>query len=450
MPSPAPTLLVVDDDTTGLRVNAFNLRRAGFRVEASSSGEAALDRFDPARHAMVITDLKMPGVDGLQVIEAVRQRAPQVPVIVVTAFGSVDSAVRAMQAGAWDYIEKPFPRERLELTARRALESARLKEDNRRLRAAVIERPVIATSEAMREVLRLADRVAPTRSGVLITGESDTGKELIARRVHARSPRLGREFVAVNCAAIPAELLESEMFGHTRGAFSGAQRARRGRFRAADGGTLFLDEVAEMAPALQAKLLRVLEEGLVDVVGADKPERVDVRVIAATNKDLEARVEEGRFRRDLYFRLNAFEIHLPPLRERPEDIAALARHFLDEATSGRELDLPAAVEAELRRRPWPGNVRELRNACERVALLATGARVDADDLPPPRGRARATNWLDHLPAELSLMDLEAEVIRHALRRNDWNLSGAARRLGVPRHILAYRVEKFGITRDDEA
>ncbi len=442
-------ILFIDDDATGRAVAVHNVRRAGHEVDDAATGQEGLDRFDPARHEVVVTDLKMPGVDGMAVLRQIRARAPEVPVVVITAFGSVDVAVRAMREGAWDFIEKPFSRDRLVLTVERALETARLRRDNRRLRASTVERPIVAESAAMREVLALVDRVAPTEATVLVTGESGVGKELVARRIHARSHRADGPFVPVNCAAVPGELIEAELFGHTRGAFTGAGRAREGRFRKASGGTLFLDEVGELPAPAQAKLLRVLQEGVVDVVGADEPVAVDVRIVAATNRSLPELVESGAFREDLYYRLAVIEISVPPLRERPEDIVPLARTFLDEFAGGRELALPEDVARELRRRPWRGNVRELRNACERLAILAPGEAVRVADLPRTRlaPAGSGEDWLDRLPEGISLVDLEATVIRHFLDKHDWNVSEAARRLGVPRHILAYRIEKHGISRD---
>ncbi len=438
-------ILFIDDDNTGRAVAVHNLRRAGLEVDDARDGAEGLQRFDPQRHEVVVTDLKMPGVDGMTLLRTVRERAPQVPVVVITAFGSVDLAVDAMRQGAWDFLEKPFSRDRLELTLLRALETSRLRADNRRLRSGV-ERPIVAASQAMQGVLELADRVAPSTAGVLITGESGVGKELVARRIHARSERAAGPFVAVNCASVPGELLESELFGHTRGAFTGATQAREGRFRRASGGTLFLDEIAELPLALQGKLLRVLQEGLVDVVGADEPIAVDARIVVATNQVLEERVSEGRFREDLFYRLDVIQVHLPPLRERREDIVPLAEAFLAELAPGRRLRLPAQVAEALARRGWHGNVRELRNVCERLAILASGGEVALEHLPPERFTVASDRWLELLPEGLSLGEIEEQVVRHVLDRCSWNVSEAARRLGVPRHILAYRLEKHGIER----
>ncbi len=451
-PDAGGTILFIDDDATGREVATYNLARAGFQVDAEGDGERGLARFDPRRHAVVVTDLKMPRVDGMEVLRRVLERSPDTPVLVITAFGSMEVGVEAMRAGAYDVLAKPFQRDQLELTVRRAAERARLLRDNRRLRRelAGVERPIVHGGGQMAELLATADRVAASDATVLIRGESGTGKELVARRIHARSPRGEGPFVSVSCAALPAELLESELFGHTRGAFTGAVRARQGRFRAADGGTLFLDEIGELPLALQAKLLRVLQERAVDVLGRDTPVPVDIRLVAATHRDLRADAEAGTFREDLFYRLAVVEVPLPPLRDRPEDIPPLARHFVAAHAGSRQLEIDDEVVAALSRRRWPGNVRELENACERMAILATGAQVSAGDLPAERagdgGTAGDDAWLDQLPEGLSLVDLEKRAIEHALRREGGNLSAAARRLGVPRHILIYRVEKHGIPR----
>ncbi len=452
MPDPetTATILFIDDDATGREVATYNLKRAGFAVDAAENGAAGLERFDPGRHAVVVTDLKMPRIDGMEVLRRVRERSPDTPVLVITAFGSMEIGVAAVREGAYDVLAKPFQRDQLQITVRRAAERARLLRDNRRLRRqlAGVERPIVHGGGSMAELLETVDRVANSDATVLVTGESGTGKELLARRIHARSPRVEAPFVSVSCAALPAELLESELFGHTRGAFTGAVRDRRGRFRAADGGTLFLDEVGELPAPLQGKLLRVLQERAVDVLGRDAPVPVDIRLVAATNRDLRAEVESGGFREDLYYRLAVVELPIPPLRDRPEDVEALVRHFVALHGGDRSLEIPDEVRAELRTRPWPGNVRELENACERMAILAPAGTLRASDLPSPAGAAPAVDeaWLDALPDGLSLVDLEKRAIEHALRRTGGNLSAAARLLGVPRHILIYRVEKHGIPR----
>ena len=442
-------ILFIDDDETGRTVAVYNLRKAGFEVDEAANGTRGLELFDPHRHEVVVTDLKMPGIDGMKILEEVRQQAPDVPVVVITAFGNIEKAVDAMRTGAWDFIEKPFSRDRLELAVRRAHETSQLRRDNRELRAGALERPLLCAAAAMQETLDLVDRVAPTDSAVLVTGESGVGKELVIRRLHARSLRSSAPLVPVNCAAIPANLLEAELFGHVRGAFTGATQDRAGRFRAAAGGTIFLDEVAELSLELQAKLLRVYQEGQVSVIGLDMPVDVDVRIIAATNRSLEKEVRDGRFREDLYYRMNVIRIHVPPLRDRKADIAPLARRFLAQIASGRELELPDEVIEELESRPWRGNVRELQNVCERLAILCPGTRVRLEDLPPIEPlRDRNDDWLDALPEGLSLVDLEARVIGHVLAQSEGNVSRAARALGVPRHVLAYRLEKYGLRRNE--
>jgi len=445
-------ILFIDDDAAGREVALFNLRKAGYEVAAASDGGGGLAAFAASPFDLVITDLKMPGISGMEVLRKLRVRAPEVPVLVITAFGNVETAVAAMKEGAYDFIGKPFHRDQLLLAVSKALERRRLAAENRdlRIRAAGVGREVVCASSAMRRLLELADRVAATDATVLITGESGTGKEVIARRIHVRSPRAEGPFVAVNCAAIPAELLESELFGHARGAFTGAVRDRAGRFRQASGGTLFLDEVAEIPTSLQGKLLRALQEKAVDAVGEDAPVPVDARILAATNCDLSARIREGAFREDLYYRLNVVELNVPPLRERPEDIPPLVESFLAELAPGRDIAIPRVVMEELVRRPWPGNVRELKNACERLVVLCRGDEVSLADLPPPprvAGEESIPEWPPLPPDGLSLVDLEKRVIERALRLKGGNITQAAAYLRIPRHILVYRLEKYGIRRD---
>jgi len=449
-------ILFIDDDAAGREVALFNLRKAGYEVTSASDGQEGLEAFAGGPFDLVVTDLKMPGISGMEVLRKVRGAAPDVPVLVITAFGNIETAVLAMKEGAYDFIGKPFHRDQLLLSVEKALERRRLAAEVRdlRIRAGGVAREIVSISPAMRAVLELVSRVAPTEATVLITGESGTGKEMIARRIHVESTRADGPFVAVNCAAIPQELLETELFGHARGAFTGAVRDRRGRFRQASGGTLFLDEVAEIPFTLQGKLLRVLQEKTVDAVGADAPVPVDVRILAATNRDLAARIREGAFREDLYYRLNVVELHVPALRNRPEDIPPLASHFLGEFAGGREIVAPQAVMEELSRRAWPGNVRELKNACERLVVLCRGNELSAGDLPPSgrpgeeRGSGEAPGEWPALPPEgLSLVDLERQVIERALRMKGGNITQTAAYLRIPRHVLVYRIEKFGIRRD---
>ena len=452
-------ILLIEDDTSGREMGAYNLRRGGHVVDVAPDGEQGLAAFDPGQHELVITDLRMPGLDGLDVLRALKAKAPDTPVLVITAYGSVETAVEAMKAGAYDFIGKPFQRDHLLLTVARALESRRLREEVRqlRIRATGVERSIVCESEAMARVLEIADRVAPTEATVLVTGETGTGKELVARRLHARSQRATGPFVAVSCGAIPGELLESELFGHERGAFTGAARARAGRFRQAQGGTLFLDEIAELPLPLQGKLLRALQERVVDVVGRDEPVAVDVRVVAATHQDLGERAKAGEFRQDLLYRLDVIQIAIPPLRERPEDVEPLVRHFVEGFSSGREMTIPGELLDEMRRRPWLGNVRQLQNACERLVILCPGSELRPEDLPPgePAGEKSpkpeapsgdATEWPPLPEGGLGLVDLEKRVIERVLGLKHGNVTQAAAYLRVPRHILAYRMAKYGIRR----
>ncbi|OGP99749.1 MAG: Fis family transcriptional regulator [Deltaproteobacteria bacterium RBG_19FT_COMBO_60_16] len=454
----AGRILFIDDDKAGREVALFNLRRAGYELTPAADGQEGLSLFSPEKFDLVITDVKMPGISGIDVLRRIRAQAPEVPVLVITAFGNVETAVEAMKEGAYDFIGKPFHRDQILLSVERALERRRLATEVRmlRIRASGVEREIIGSSSDMKRLLEISDRVSKTDAGILITGESGTGKEVIARRIHVHSHRAEGPFVAINCAAIPGELLESELFGHAKGAFTGAVKERLGRFRQAQGGTLFLDEIGEIPLPLQAKLLRVLQEKVVDAVGGDAPVPVNVRIVAATNKDLQNRIRAGAFREDLYYRLNVVEVHVPPLRERPEDIPALVEHFVRELTEGRDLTVPPRVMEELRRRPWPGNVRELKNACERMVILCQGNEVSLEDLPAPSDRMRPEKApmignggdLPPLPADgLSLVDLEKKVIESALRLKKGNMTQTAAFLRIPRHVLTYRLEKYGIRRE---
>lgn len=451
-------ILFIDDDRSGREVALFNLRKAGYDVTPASDGREGLALFSPEKFDLVVTDLKMPAVDGMEVLETVRRISPETPVLVITAFGNVETAVEAMKRGAYDFIGKPFQRDQILLSVEKALDRRRLVVEVRelRIRTSGVEREIVHASPAMRRLIEMADRVASSDATILITGESGTGKEVVARRIHVRSHRADKPFVAINCAAIPGELLESELFGHTKGAFTGAVRERPGKFRHADGGTLFLDEIGEIPISLQPKLLRALQERIVDVVGGDTSVEVDVRVIAATNQDLRERIREGRFREDLYYRLNVVELHVPPLRERPEDIPLLVEYFIRELDAGKDIVIPPGVMEELRARPWPGNVRELRNACERIVILRHGREASIEDLPPALtgGREEKTaldimgpEWPPLPAGGLSLIDLEKKVIGMALRLKKGNITQAAAYLQVPRHILVYRIEKYGLRRD---
>jgi two-component system response regulator HydG len=395
---------------------------------------------------LLLLDIRMPQMDGIELLRRLKGVRPELPVIVMTGHGTIDSAVEAMKLGAFDYLTKPFPQEKLGALVRHCLERERLLEENSALKRELRERlapgPLVFESKCFADVYELALRVAESDSGVLILGESGTGKELIAGTIHYASPRSGGRFVAINCAALTETLLESQLFGHVKGAFTGALQARKGLLEEADGGTLFLDEVGDLSPALQAKLLRVLQEGEFLPVGSTRPRRVDVRFVAATNKDLEAEVAAGRFREDLFYRLNVVALHLPPLRERPEDVEPLARHFLAEIARKTRRPVksiaPDALEA-LRRYHWPGNVRELRNLIERGTILARGESITADLLPfkPPPPAPPAAG-------PLSLRDAERQQVVRALRQTAGNKSQAALVLGVTRKTLDRKLREYAV------
>jgi two-component system NtrC family response regulator len=444
------TVLVIDDDASLRRVIEFTLHEAGYRVLTAAEGAEGLRLFALEKPPVVITDIQMPTLSGYEVLKKIKADSPGTLVIVITAFGSVERAVEAMKLGAYDYLTKPFSRDELRLVVAKALSFSGLQEENVRLREELSARVdfahLVGISDEMQQVFDMVRRVAATEATVLISGESGTGKELIARAIHNGSERREGAFVAVNCAAIPAELLESELFGHLKGSFTGAVKDRKGKFELADGGTLFLDEVGELPVELQPKLLRALQEREIEPVGGT-PRRIDVRVVAATNRDLEAAMDEGTFREDLYYRLAVIPVHLPTLRQRRSDIPLLVQHFLQKRGGGAAVTVDAAALAALTAYDWPGNVRELENAVERMLILRRGEVIGEGDLPPKvRGEGKpASGGVLNLPAEgYPLEELEKEAVLEALRRNGWNQTKAAAFLRIPRHILLYRMEKFGI------
>ena len=450
-------ILVVDDERSMREFLEIALRRAGHEVVTAESVEAALAELDQGSFDLVITDLRMQGASGLDLLHHVKEHAPDTEVIVVTAFASYDSALEAMKAGAYDYLKKPFKVDEIILVSNRALERHRLARENeelkRRLSATVQFGRIVGRSHAMRQVFELIDKVAPSRSNILVTGESGTGKELVARAIHERSTRSEAPFLAVNCGAIPANLLESELFGHVRGSFTGADKDRAGLFREAEGGTLLLDEVGELDQTLQVKLLRVLQERKVRPVGSDHEIPVDVRVIAATNRDLADLVKEGRFREDLYYRLNVIRIHVPPLRERREDIPLLVDHFCRKYAqeSGKQvLGFSPEAMKKLVEHGFPGNVRELENLVERAVILASGDWIQPEDVVglerpneetgPSLDQLRERGWtLDD-----ALASVESRIIRQALRAAGGNRTEAAKLLGISFRSLRYRLDKLGI------
>jgi two-component system response regulator AtoC len=443
-------LLIVDDDARLRRVLQILARKIGLDCTPASGADEALAAFHAERSDLVITDLKMPGKDGIEFLRELHQIDVEVPVIVLTAHGAVTTAVEAMKLGAVDYLQKPFDVDALEMVIRRALDLSRFRLENRFLREQAKGEQrfgaMVGGAPAMLPVFELIQQVAPTRGTVLVTGETGTGKELVARAIHELSPRKDKLFVPLNCTAIPSDLLESELFGHVRGAFSGAHGDRAGKFQAADEGTLFLDEIGDMDVRLQAKLLRVLQESVIEPLGTNRRIPIDVRIVASTNRDLEKAMLEGKFREDLYFRLNVFQVKLPPLRERQEDIPALAEAFL--SGFSRDLGKPApglAPEAAsvLQGYGWPGNVRELRNLMERAAVLCKGEMVNAPLLRSflPADVAPAHTDLN---LEQALNDLEKKMLLDALAASDDNKHAAAKLLGIGERTLWTKLKKHGI------
>jgi two-component system NtrC family response regulator len=445
-----PRILLIDDDASLRRVTEYNLSSAGFTVLGAASGKEGLALFRKHEPDLVITDVQLGDLDGLQILAAVKKESPITPVLVITAFGSIELAVRAMQEGAFTFLAKPFDREALRLSCRKALEMRQLHEQKQQLSGEVNRltgtEGMETANSAMAELLDTAKRAANSEATVLIAGESGTGKEVLARLIHQHSPRAQGPMVAVNCAAIPENLLESELFGHVKGAFTGAVSNRKGRFQAAAGGTLFLDEIGELRLDLQAKLLRAIQERVVAPVGADQPEAVDVRLIAASNRDLYAAIGQGTFREDLYYRLGVILLHLPPLRERREDIPGLVAHFLLKLGAPAGVRFSAGALARLKAHPWPGNIRELQNIVERAVILRKGLLIEADELQlAAPSQPKTENGLPDIPDEgLSLEAMEQGLIKKAMLKANGNRSEAARLLKIPRHVLIYRLEKFKI------
>jgi DNA-binding NtrC family response regulator len=456
MSAHATRILVVEDNDTLRRGIVQALTESFDVVDDLASGDGAVGRIRDTRidpYDLVVTDLRLPGADGLAVLEAAQQRDRRTSVLVMTAYGSIDTAVEAMRQGAYDFLQKPLDLDQLELRVARAIDHRQLLCEVGELRAREDFRQVadriVGDSASLRAATDLARRVAPTRSTVLITGETGTGKELIASLIHRSSNRPDGPLVKVNCAALPETLLESELFGHERGAFTGADRQRIGRFEEASGGTLFLDEVGDASPAIQAKLLRVLHDQEFHRLGGTQILHTDARIISATNQDLVEMIATGSFREDLYFRLNVIQIQLPPLRERADDLLTLAHHFLEGFAKGLDRPLrgfePEALQ-KLQAHDWPGNVRELHNAIERAALMSDGPRVRAEDLSLFGGAHRGGRWPRELPADgISLREVERELVLLALERAGYVQKHAASLLGVSRRKLNYMIHRMGIT-----
>ncbi|SBV91230.1 Acetoacetate metabolism regulatory protein AtoC [uncultured delta proteobacterium] len=451
-------LLIIDDEKNYLLVLETLLTDAGYTVTALSDPESALAFLEDSEVDVVVTDMKMPKISGREVLEHVRKNYPHVPVLVMTAFGSIESAVEVMKFGAFDYITKPFSNDEMLLSLKNAAELARVHRRYRLLHENLEERfglhQIIGRSKGIRSVLAMVDRAAPSKSSVLITGESGTGKELVARAIHFASPRKNGPFVSVNCMALNPGVLESELFGHEKGSFTGAVAMRRGRFELADGGTLFLDEIGELSHDMQVKLLRVLQERRFERVGGSEEIEVDIRIVTATNKDLQAEVEAGNFREDLYYRLNVVQLLLPPLRERREDIPLLVAHFVEKMVRENGLTpkifTPEALDF-LCGYEWPGNIRQLENMVERCMVMAPSDAIEVQDLPQEirDEETQLKSAVDLLPVELNLADtmdkLEAALVRRALARADFVQVKAAELLGISKSLLQYKLRKYGIT-----
>ncbi|HOJ52729.1 MAG TPA: sigma-54 dependent transcriptional regulator [Syntrophales bacterium] len=445
------TILIVDDEESILKSLGAILTDEGYEVLTAESGEQALKIIDEELPSLVLLDIWLPGIDGLEVLKRIKSEYPQIMVIMMSGHGTIETAVRATKLGAFDFIEKPLSLEKVILLVDHALDMARLEEENLLLKQKVMPPyELTGSSESIRELKEMISIIAPTNAWVLIMGENGTGKELVARSLHRQSRRAHKPFVEVNCAAIPDDLIESELFGHEKGAFTGATQQRRGKFDLAHEGTIFLDEVADMSLKAQAKILRILQEKKFERVGGNRTITVDVRVIAATNKDLEKEMEAGRFRADLFYRLNVIPLRVPPLRERKEDIPLLVERFLQELAEKEGGPVKRMTEEALEilmQHDWPGNVRELKNLIERLVILVPSEIIDADDIPPfsingTKGEGVIKDTADSLRE--AKMEFEKKFILQKLRENDWNISKTAEVIGLERSNLHRKIKSYGI------
>jgi DNA-binding NtrC family response regulator len=449
------SILVVDDDVNMLAMLEKFLKRAGYTVETTSDSLKAMSLIEDKNYDIVITDIQMPRATGMDLLKRVKDLQKDTMVVMITAFGSVDSAVNAMKAGAYDYVSKPFNIDEILALLERATQQRRLQREVEILRQEVERKysfsNIIGKSKAMQDIFTLIQRISHARSNVLITGRSGTGKELIAKAIHYNSDRKGMPFVTVNCSAIPESLLESELFGHEKGAFTGAVTSRRGLFETANNGTLFLDEIGDMPLGSQAKLLRVVETGEVRHVGSDDVKKVDVRVIAATHRDLKELIKHDQFREDLFYRLNVISIHVPDLRERPEDIPILIEHFMKKY--GEQFGKPVVqmtheASACLMRYSWPGNVRELENVIERSIALCNGDTIDCKDLPEHLFQIKSNDMIDDLATEnMPLSEIEKRYIMKVLQRTNWHQSKAAEILGIDRKTLYRKIKEYNLVQN---
>ena len=458
------SVLVVEDNDLERQITADTLREEGFAVEEAALGKRAIELLALSRFDVVLTDLMMPGMSGEELLAKVRGAYPGSQVVVLTAHGSTDSVVQAMKAGAFDYLEKPTDREKLVTRVAKAAEFANLQQENqllkRRLEGTFEIEGIIGQDPAIQEVIRLVRRVAPSNSTVLIQGESGTGKEIVAKAIHRLSPRAARQFVAINCSAIPENLIENELFGHERGAFTGATERKIGLFESADKSTLFLDEIADLPQGMQAKILRVLQEKELRRVGGNDSFRIDVRLVAASNLNIAEEVGEGRFREDLYYRINVVTVTLPPLRDRRQDVPLLANHTLERfahLSNGRVKEISRETMAVLLDYSWPGNVRQLESAIERAILLCEGDKILPRDLPQEVLKRKTLGKADRgrgndrfeLPMDgINFENFERDLIVQAMEKTDWVIAKAAKLLGMSYRTLQYRLDKFGLSKPD--
>jgi two-component system NtrC family response regulator len=448
------TILIVDDEKNYLVVLEALLSPEGYEIVTSEKAQEALRVIKEADVDLVLTDMKMPGMTGMELLEEAKKIKPEVPVIMMTAYGTIEMAVEAMKKHAYDYITKPFQNEELKLTIRKALDNYRLLKENRRLSEALSERygyrNIVGKSKPMQKVYDLIAKVAQSKASVLITGPSGTGKELIAKAIHYESLRKDRPFISVNCGALAETLLESELFGHEKGAFTGAVSMKKGRFELADGGTLFLDEIGDMSPPLQVKLLRVLQEMEFERVGGTKTIKVDVRVLSASNRNLKDDVADGVFREDLFYRLNVIHIEVPPLRERMEDIRLLVNHFIEKYGNEKKIELAPQTWEALYTHAWPGNVRDLENVIERAVVLNSEGLIDLKDLPAEFSKVKGELDVDRFippeaPLQSTLEEIEEKLIRRALRQSGNVQSHAAEQLGITKSLIQHKMKKYNIS-----
>lgn len=443
-------ILLADDDDALRKVIGYKLKRKGYEVTAVENGLEALALLDTKSFDLLLSDMKMPKMGGLELLEAAKRKRPGLEVILMTAYADVAHAVKAVKLGAFDYLTKPFDDDQLFLSIERALKFRNLEEENKKLREQLDSKPsgpkVIGVSKPVRDLLALVEKVAPSEATVLITGESGSGKEVFARLIHSQSSRANGPFVAVNCAAIPRELIESELFGHVKGAFTGAVRDKKGKFELAAGGSLLLDEIGQLGVELQAKLLRVIQERVIEPVGGEKSVEIDVRLLAATNDNLQERVKRGNFREDLYYRLNVIPLSVPSLRDRREDIPLLVREFLGRFSPTVPITVDDALTEKLRAHHWPGNIRELENLIERMVVLRKSDKLTIADLPLEY--LSPTHHTAESQTDLGFHDAEKQLVLSALERSGWNKSRAAAQLKIPRHILLYRMKKYDIRPPD--